>query len=398
MRQAGSFAGTAHDLYNIAIQEARAALVDGQIDLAEQKALAAQRMNVVPALTSDRAESVLHDIAMIRERQQQPGEPGNRASSAAEREANDLLASGQRDAAATRFLESERLRAQEQGYAVANQLQDPAVQPAQAEVPAQSLTLTPIGNEPDVVGGPSLAPPVAPRPAPEAPALAAEMTGPDATPIGNDPLVNDGLAMPSPEVETTTLTDAGSVPALELNPTPTPDTPANQGEAMLAQATALMSQGNFAEARQLAEQARDGGLGVETQAEDLLAQIALSAQGGSLKLYEAALDALRRGDVDRCRALLSEIAAQENQDEVMMQKVQDLLARMPADAAGSGNASPPSTTPRRSRPRSSISRSGRRSRSRDDCWRRTPTRPSRSSTRRSRPSRPPGSTKRPPRR
>ena len=39
---------------------------DGKLDEAEAKARQAQRMNVVPALTADRAESVLHEIAMAR--------------------------------------------------------------------------------------------------------------------------------------------------------------------------------------------------------------------------------------------------------------------------------------------------------------------------------------------
>ncbi len=38
----------------------------GKLDEAEAKARQAQRMNVVPPVTSDRAESVLHEIAMAR--------------------------------------------------------------------------------------------------------------------------------------------------------------------------------------------------------------------------------------------------------------------------------------------------------------------------------------------
>ncbi len=38
----------------------------GKLDEAEAKARMAQRMNVVPPLTADRAESVLHEIAMAR--------------------------------------------------------------------------------------------------------------------------------------------------------------------------------------------------------------------------------------------------------------------------------------------------------------------------------------------
>ena len=48
------------------VQESRELMKIGKLDEAEAKARQAQRMNVVPSLTADRAESVLHDIAMAR--------------------------------------------------------------------------------------------------------------------------------------------------------------------------------------------------------------------------------------------------------------------------------------------------------------------------------------------
>ena len=53
-------------VYDILVQESRQLMSVGQLDEAEAKARQAQRMNVVPSLTADRAESVLHDIAMAR--------------------------------------------------------------------------------------------------------------------------------------------------------------------------------------------------------------------------------------------------------------------------------------------------------------------------------------------
>ena len=53
-------------VYDVLVQESRQLMKLGKLKEAEAKALQAQRMNVVPALTADRAESVLHDIAMAR--------------------------------------------------------------------------------------------------------------------------------------------------------------------------------------------------------------------------------------------------------------------------------------------------------------------------------------------
>lgn len=282
VRQAGTVSGTAQDLYEAAVREARVALNEGRLDDAEQKATAARRMNVVPTLTSDRAESILNDVAMIRARQQ--GGAGTpiavTASAAAEREANELLAAGQREAAAAKYMEVEQLRARELNAMAAAPTLDPAVRTVQAEVPA------------DLVPAPA------------------------------------DLSIPSD------LGNLGSSSVLDLSSTPNQGQAGNPGEAMLSQAGSLMAAGNYIEARQLAEQAKLGNYGVEGQATELLAQIDLVAQGGALKLYEAALDSMRRGDMNRAGALLNEIASLDNQDEALMQKVQDMLARLPGETPG----------------------------------------------------------------
>ena len=110
----------------------------GKLDEAEAKARQAQRMNVVPPVTSDRAESVLHEIAMARAAKTQatpaatpsrrlrasasvvadarkrpaPAEASQRRaiqSVVAEREANELLAKGDQAAATAKFVEADRL-------------------------------------------------------------------------------------------------------------------------------------------------------------------------------------------------------------------------------------------------------------------------------------------------
>ena len=53
-------------VYDMMVQESRQLVQAGKLDEAEAKARQAQRMNVVPPVTSDRAESVLHEIAMAR--------------------------------------------------------------------------------------------------------------------------------------------------------------------------------------------------------------------------------------------------------------------------------------------------------------------------------------------
>src|SRR5262249_51031956 len=55
-------------VYDVLVQEARQLMAAGRLDQAEAKAKQAQRMNVVPAVTADRAEAVLHEIAMAKAR------------------------------------------------------------------------------------------------------------------------------------------------------------------------------------------------------------------------------------------------------------------------------------------------------------------------------------------
>ena len=106
-------------VYDILVQESRQLISVGKLDDAEAKARQAQRMNVVPSLTADRAE-----VGPPRDRDGS-GSKGagdrdhaDRAARAAEsrpleREANELLAKGDQAAAAAKFTEAERLSASE---------------------------------------------------------------------------------------------------------------------------------------------------------------------------------------------------------------------------------------------------------------------------------------------
>ena len=91
---------------------------------------------------------------------------------------------------------------------------------------------------------------------------------------------------------------AAAAPAAEPNRSrPAAASPPGQSR----RAAARRGQGTLQErqlpaSRQLANEAKTGKFGVEAQADELIAQIALAEQGGALSLYEAALAALRTGD------------------------------------------------------------------------------------------------------
>jgi len=263
------------EVYGSLVTEARQMLSQGRMDEAEARAIQAQQLGVVPPVTADRAEEVLHDIAMMRARgNSAPAQVGAEpASVAVEREANQLLSQSQFDAAAAKFAEAEKLRAQEAGLP--------------PELATASIGTAPAAVDPGIRrtdGGP------------EAPA--------DLAPLGANPGQEPA---PMPLGEPSPVVDA------------------------LAEARALLASGNYAAARQAAQQAKDGGAGIE--AENLLAQIVATQQQAAVSLYEAALDGIRKGDIARSRALLMELSTSDL-DEATAQKVQDLLMKLPGDDAG----------------------------------------------------------------
>ena len=287
-------------VYDILVQESRQLMSVGKLDLAEAKARQAQRMNVVPPLTADRAEAVLHEIAMARATTgvrlpiaARTGRGEADASVKMEREANELLAKGDQNAAAAKYSEAERLSAGESLLAVSAKQSVPD-RPA-SDPAVQQIAAT----------GPGPMHPTWPRrwtirPAPQ-PSRLNRRRAP--------------VAPQEPAIDPVQATTA--VPL------------ANRGEQLLGEAKELYKNGNYQAAKKLAVEAKTGKFGVEAQADELIAQIALAEQGGALSLYEAALAALRSGDNGRARALLTEVAAAgDSLDDSMRAKVENLLQKL----------------------------------------------------------------------
>ena len=158
-------------VYDVLVQESRQLMKLGKLNEAEAKALQAQRMNVVPALTADRAESVLHDIAMARVRSGSGSPAATPAaeppSLVAEHEANDLLDKGDQAKAAAKFVESEKLRDKESGRAAIGQAlatAAPAVDVSIQKSPGAEPATEPLPAAPGAAGSPTPDKPAAPAP------------------------------------------------------------------------------------------------------------------------------------------------------------------------------------------------------------------------------------------
>ena len=268
------------DVYATLVKQARESMAAGRYEEAQLHAQKALSLGVVPSVTADRAESVLNDLAMMKSPQPGVATPADpavamasapAASAVAEQQANQYLAQNQTEAARAKFEEAARLRLEEAG--------------ASPDAAPVALVGTSAPTEP-------------------------------LTPV--DPFAQVPAAAPTP-VE-------APAPVAVVEPVPVaPAGGSGTGDA-LEQARALLVAGNFAAARQTAEQAKQAGAGLE--ADNLLAQIEQARQQASLSLYEAALDGLRKGEIERSRALLGELSGQEL-DEATQQKVQDLLMKLP---------------------------------------------------------------------
>ena len=213
-------------VYDVLVQESRQLMKLGKLNEAEAKALQAQRMNVVPALTADRAESVLHDIAMARVRSGSGSPAATPAAEApslvAEHEANDLLNKGDQAKAAAKFVESEKLRDKESGRAAIGQALATAAPSVDASIQkssgAESAT-EPLPAAPGAAGSPTPDKPAAPAP--------------DSQPRPEPPGQGDALAAPGAAGSPTPAQPAA--PALDSQPKPEPpgqgDAPAAPGAA-----------------------------------------------------------------------------------------------------------------------------------------------------------------------
>ena len=206
-------------VYDVLVQESRQLMKLGKLNEAEAKALQAQRMNVVPALTADRAESVLHDIAMARVRSV-PSSPAatpaaEPPSLVAEHEANDLLDKGDQAKAAANFVESEKLRGKESGRAAIGQALETATPSVDASIQKSSgadSATEPLPAAPGAAGSPTPDQPAAPAP--------------DSQPKPEPPGQGDALAAPGAAGSPTP--DQPAAPAPDSQPKPEP--PA-QGDA-----------------------------------------------------------------------------------------------------------------------------------------------------------------------
>ena len=242
-----------------------------------------------------------------------------------------MLARGDQAAAAAKFTEAERLSAAEEtrtasaGIALSPQVDASVRQSATADQgpapdlaapaenpPAQAPPATPVGLE-QPAAVPAAVVPAAAAPADVQPAAMPVAAQPTATSPAEDP------------IQIQTPANAAQAPAT------------NRGMQLLSEAQALFKNGNYPAARDLAKQAKAGKFGVDAQADELIAQISLTEQGGALSLYETALAALRSGDNGRARALLAEVSASgDSLDENLRAKVDNLLAKLSDDKAKPG--------------------------------------------------------------
>ena len=226
-------------VYDVLVQKSRQLMKLGKLNEAEAKALQAQRMNVVPALTADRAESVLHDIAMARVRSGSGSPAATPAaeppSLVAEHEANDLLDKGDQAKAAAKFAGSEKLRDKESGQAAIGQALETAAPSVDASIQkssgAESAT-EPLPAAPGAAGSPTPDQPAAPapdcQPKPEPPAQGdapgAPAPGAAGSPTPDQPAAPALASQPKPEPPA--QGDAPGAPAPGAAGSPTPDQPA----------------------------------------------------------------------------------------------------------------------------------------------------------------------------
>jgi hypothetical protein len=322
--------GVSKDLYQMQVAEARDLLKKGALDEAEMKARYAQRLNVVPGLSDDRAEAVIHDVAIARQNAVNPAAANLAATTAPA--ANDP-AIQQVNAGQEAMPGNAQAPADDLYGPAPTAVNDPLAEIPGMErdpaAPAAETSPTPV-EVPQAVAATEAAPlqdaplelaAVDPTATADAPADAPVLDAP-AQVREEAPLAVEPEPVPAPEAE------------LTETPVPAEQPEQNPGEVILSQARDLMVAGNYSAARKRATEAQMSQTGVEAPAEELLSQIALAEQAGALKLYDAALVAVREQQNDRARALLNEIATSEIQDENIKQKVEDLLVRLPGDKAG----------------------------------------------------------------
>ncbi len=272
IRKTGPLNRPSTDAYETLVSDSRQLLAAGKVDEAEAKAAQAQKLGVVPPVTADRAESVLRAIEVVRAQARAATPDGALA-------ANVQPPALAESPASILEREADRLLSRSDSAAAAAKYTE--AERMRARDTRGDDELMPL------TGAPPTMPAVDPMPEP--PGFAA--TGPEA-----------GVGMPG----------AATSP----------------GEQFLGQARALFQAGNFQAARELANRARQGGYGVEAQADELLNQVNTKQQAAALALYEEALGAVRNGEFEHARVLLNEIANSGALDEGLQQRVQDLVLKI----------------------------------------------------------------------
>ncbi len=258
-------------VYDVLVQEARHLMSTGKLDQAAEKAQQAQRMNVVPPLSLRPRRGACSTTSKWPRVRQTPGsnptavassaKPAAEAPSAiVEHEANELLARGDNVAATAKFTKPNACVLGKAGRC------PPSTPRSRRSRPSSRK--------------PSPGCPTRPMPIPKPPCP---------RPM---PRLRPSQPMPRPPRPNCRLCRRRS---FLRNPLPSRRPRMSRGEQILTEARALYGQGNYAAARQMAEEAKSGKHGVDPQADDLISQIAPAQQGGALSLYESALDALRKG-------------------------------------------------------------------------------------------------------
>ncbi|MGP0069350.1 MAG: hypothetical protein ACLQGP_37835, partial [Isosphaeraceae bacterium] len=201
-------------LYDELVQESRHYMKTGRLDEAEEKARKAERMGVVPGLETDRAESVLHEIAIIRAKNQPSAAPLATAS-------DPTLAVGAQ--AGVAVVKADNPAEPSSPTDAAPQAATPASDPEVQRIAATEPNAGPDLAAPAADGAQALSPAPTPSQSPvEAPGTAAVASA-SATP--SEPTVKDQA--------------------------PAAATPANRGEQLLVEAKALFTNANYAAALQL---------------------------------------------------------------------------------------------------------------------------------------------------
>jgi type II secretory pathway component GspD/PulD (secretin) len=302
------------------LKQARAALATGEFDKAESIALEVKSWGLHFGMLEDSPEKIASAARSLRKRdsirkggtQAQPNEDLYQIQIA---EARRLLGEGKFDEAEARAQQAQRLGVIPP--VTADRAENILAEIAAARAGASVINVAQNTADPNVrrvqdalAGDPAPIPLEAAAPPELAPASAPQPVDPlQGVPAQDEPL-DPPLGEPADQAPgTATVGTAGP----------------------LDQARALFQSGNFPAAVRAANDAKAADPSIAAAADDLIAQINLAQQNGALAIYEAAVAAIRKGDLERARALLNELAAQ-NLDDSMQQKVQDLLLKIPSQA------------------------------------------------------------------